>query len=197
MPQIGTGEGNIAFHCEWDNLNRTTTNVHGNTIINSSGGIMLTNMLTIVQVIDTSMVWPCHEERGRVNVQGCDAVKGEWKETKRRPILMWLDNIDRHQKGKTTSLKEVLRTKCFEKRQYWRTLISRSTDRNSGEDPGALPWSVVISEHYSPLLQIMIQCTILRCKRTFDYDTYDSSACILEPTASSWFMDRGLHLCNV
>ena len=56
------------------------------------------------------MVWPCHEERGRVNAQGCDAVKGEWKEIKMRPILRWLDNIDRHQKGKNTSLKEVLRT---------------------------------------------------------------------------------------
>ena len=52
MPQIVTGEDNIGFHCEWDNLNRTTTNVHGNTIVNSSGGIMLTIMLPIVQVID-------------------------------------------------------------------------------------------------------------------------------------------------
>ena len=26
------------------------------------------------------------------------------------------DNIDRHQKGKNTSLREVLRTKCFENR---------------------------------------------------------------------------------
>ena len=52
MLQIVTGEGNIVFHCEWDNLNRTTTNVHGNNIVNSSGGIMLSNMLPIVQVID-------------------------------------------------------------------------------------------------------------------------------------------------
>ena len=52
MPQIVTGEGNIGFHCEWDNLNRTTTSVHDNTIVNSSGGIMLTNKLSIVQVID-------------------------------------------------------------------------------------------------------------------------------------------------
>ena len=47
----------------------------------------------------------------------------------------WLDNIDRHLKEKNTSLKEVLRTKCFENRRDRRTLISRSTDRNSGEDP--------------------------------------------------------------
>ena len=80
------------------------------------------------------MVWPCHEERGRVNAEGCDAVKDEGKETKMRPRLMWLDNIDRHQKGNNKSLKEILRTKCFENRHDWRTLTSRSTDRNSGED---------------------------------------------------------------
>ena len=80
------------------------------------------------------MVWPCHEERGRVNAQGYDAVKGEWKEIKRRPRLRWLDNIDRHQKGKSTSLKEVLRTKCFKNRQDLRTLIYQATDSNSGED---------------------------------------------------------------
>lgn len=40
-PKIVTGEGNIVFHCEWDNLNKTTTNVHGNNIVNSAGGIML------------------------------------------------------------------------------------------------------------------------------------------------------------
>ena len=51
MPQIVIGEGNIVFHWEWDNLNRTTTNVHGNTIVNSACGIILTNMLPIVQVI--------------------------------------------------------------------------------------------------------------------------------------------------
>ena len=51
-----------------------------------------------------------------------------------RPRLRSLDNIDSHLKGKNKSLKEVLETKCSEIRQDWRTLISRSTDRNSGED---------------------------------------------------------------
>ena len=78
------------------------------------------------------MVWPCHEERGRADDHGCDAVKGEGKYTKRRPRR--LENIDRHQKGKKTSLKEIIRTKCFENRQDWRTLNSQSTDRNSVED---------------------------------------------------------------
>ena len=40
-PQIITGEGNLVFHCEWDNLNKITTNVHGNNIVNSAGGIMV------------------------------------------------------------------------------------------------------------------------------------------------------------
>ena len=52
------------------------------------------------------------------------------------------------------------------------------------------------SEHHSPLLQIMTQCTMLRCNSTFYYDTYDYSAGILEPTASSCFLDRKLNLCN-
>ena len=38
-PQIVTREGHIVFHC--DNLNKSTTNVHGNNIVNSAGGIML------------------------------------------------------------------------------------------------------------------------------------------------------------
>ena len=40
-PQIVTGEGNLIFHCEWDNLNKTTTNVYGSNIVNSAGGIMV------------------------------------------------------------------------------------------------------------------------------------------------------------
>ena len=40
-PQIVKGEGNLVFHCEWDNLNKTTTSVHGNNIVNSAGGIMI------------------------------------------------------------------------------------------------------------------------------------------------------------
>ncbi len=36
-----TGKGNVVFHCEWDNLNKTTTNVHGSNIVNSAGGIMV------------------------------------------------------------------------------------------------------------------------------------------------------------
>ena len=64
VPQIVTGEGNIGFHCEWDNLIRTTTNVHGNTIVNRSGGIMLTNMLPIVQAIDKNKLrWFGHVMR--------------------------------------------------------------------------------------------------------------------------------------
>lgn len=40
-PQIVKGESNVVFHSEWDNLNKTTTNVHGTNIVNSAGGIMV------------------------------------------------------------------------------------------------------------------------------------------------------------
>jgi hypothetical protein len=40
-PQIVTYEGNLVFHCEWDNLNKITTNVHGSNVVNSAGGIMI------------------------------------------------------------------------------------------------------------------------------------------------------------
>ena len=62
-------------------------------------------------------------------------LKMKGKRPRGRPRLRWLDNIDSHLKGKNTSLKGVLETKCFDNRQDWRTLISRSTDRSSEEDP--------------------------------------------------------------
>ena len=40
-PQIIKREGNVVFHCEWDNLNKITTNLLGSSIVNSAGGIML------------------------------------------------------------------------------------------------------------------------------------------------------------
>ena len=72
------------------------------------------------------MVWPRHEVRGRVN--------GKVKRPRGRPIQRWLDNIDRNAEGKNTSLREVIGTKCFENREDWRTLISRTTERSCGEE---------------------------------------------------------------
>ena len=40
-PQIVTGDDNDVFHCEWDNLNKITTNVHASNMINHPGGIMI------------------------------------------------------------------------------------------------------------------------------------------------------------
>ena len=40
-PNILVGERNSVFHVEWDNLNKMLTNIHGNSIVNSTGGIMI------------------------------------------------------------------------------------------------------------------------------------------------------------
>ena len=114
----------------------TTTSVHDNTIVNSSGGIMLANKLSTVQVIDKNKLrWfglvMRREEESMLRVVMQLNMKGNIPRGK----TTWLDNIDRHQKGNNTSLKEVLLTKCFENRHDWRTSISRSTDRNSGGEP--------------------------------------------------------------
>ncbi|KAI4827603.1 hypothetical protein KUCAC02_030988 [Chaenocephalus aceratus] len=61
-PAIVIGEGNLVFHCEWDNLNKTTTSVHGSNIVNSAGGIMVqeikpgfeSNKVRMLPVIDKS-----------------------------------------------------------------------------------------------------------------------------------------------
>ncbi len=95
------------------------------------------NMLTIVQVINKNKL----RRFGHVMRSEEDStlrvvmkLKMNGKRQRGRLRLRLLDNIDSH-KGKNTSLKEVLETKCFENRQDWRTLISYSTDRSSGEDP--------------------------------------------------------------
>ena len=92
----------------------------------------------IVQVINKNKLrWFGHvmrrEEESTLRVVMKLKMKG--KRPRGRPRLRWLDNVDSHLKGKKTSLKEVLETKCFENRKYWRKFISYSTDRSSGEDP--------------------------------------------------------------
>ena len=55
-PTIVTGEGNLVFHCEWDNLNKTTTNVIGNNIVNSAGGIMVQEVKPGTQIENVRML---------------------------------------------------------------------------------------------------------------------------------------------
>ena len=40
-PQIILGDGNEVYHMEWDNLNVLTTSIHGSSVVNSTGGIMI------------------------------------------------------------------------------------------------------------------------------------------------------------
>ena len=97
---------------------------------------MLINKISIVQVIEKNKLRWFVLVMGRAEESMLKVVMQLKMKGKRpRGKTTWLDNIDRHQKGNNTSLKEVLRTKCFENRHDWRTLIYRSTDRNSGEDP--------------------------------------------------------------
>lgn len=39
--QIVIGENNQAFHMKWNNLNKVTTKIHGNNVVNHTGGIMM------------------------------------------------------------------------------------------------------------------------------------------------------------
>ena len=78
---------------------------------------MLTNKLPIVQVIDKNKLrWfglvMRREEESMLRV----VMQLKMKGNRSRGNTTWLDNIDRHQKGNNISLKEVLRTKCFENR---------------------------------------------------------------------------------
>ncbi len=71
----------------------------------------------IVQVINKNKLrWFGHvmrrEEESTPKVVMHLNMKG--KRPRGRPRLRWPDNIDSHLKGKNTSLKEVLETKCFE-----------------------------------------------------------------------------------
>ena len=40
-PQIITGDGNLVFHCEWDNLHKITKNIHGSNVVKNAGDIMI------------------------------------------------------------------------------------------------------------------------------------------------------------
>ena len=107
---------------------------------------MLTNKLSIVQVINKNKLrWfglvMRREEESMLKVVMQLKMKGK----RPRGKTTWLDNIDRAQKGKNTSLKEVLRMKCYENRHDW-------GHRFFDQLTVIPPWNVVNSEHHSPLL---------------------------------------------
>ena len=78
-------------------------------------------MLPIVQVINKNKLrWFGYViRRRRLNAEGCNEVKDEGKDTKRKTNT----KLARYMKGRNPSLKEVLETKCFENRKDWRTWV--------------------------------------------------------------------------
>ena len=82
----------------------------------------ITTALLIVQVINTNKL----RRFGHVMRSEEDStlrvvmkIKMNGKRQRGRLRLRLLDNVDSHLKGKNTSLKEVLETKCFENRLDW------------------------------------------------------------------------------
>ena len=48
--------------------------------------ILISDHCSSDQQEETSMVWQCHEERRKFNDEGCNEVKDEGKETKRKTM---------------------------------------------------------------------------------------------------------------
>ena len=60
-PQIITGEDNVVFHMEWDNMNKLTTNIHGNNVVNSTGGIMIQEVKSDVDPSSRARTFPVYD----------------------------------------------------------------------------------------------------------------------------------------
>ena len=96
---------------------------------------MLTNKLSIVQVIDKNKIRRFSLVMRREEVSMLRVVMQlNMKGNIPRGKTTWLSHRSPPER-KVQSLKEVLSTNFFENRHHWRTSIFRSTDRNSGEDP--------------------------------------------------------------
>ena len=61
-PQIITGEDNVVFHMEWDNMNKLTTNIHGNNVVNSTGGIMIQEVKSDVDPSSRARTLPVYDQ---------------------------------------------------------------------------------------------------------------------------------------
>ena len=70
-PQIVTGENNEVFHMEWDNMNKITTNIHGNNIVNSTGGIMVQEVKSGVVPSSTDRTLPVYERSKSRTLKSC------------------------------------------------------------------------------------------------------------------------------
>ena len=71
------------------------------------------------------MVWPCHEERRRVSAEGCNEVKDEGKETKRKTKTKAArQHRQPPERTKNTPPKEDEMFRESKRLEPWRTLIS-------------------------------------------------------------------------
>ena len=57
---------------------------HNRLHVQLSDYLYLATLMLRNQQEQTTMVWPCHEERGKVKAEGCNDVKDEGKETERK-----------------------------------------------------------------------------------------------------------------
>ena len=67
-PQIITGDSNLVFHVEWDNLNRIMTNVHGSNVINSTGGIMIQEVKSGCDSSNQTRKLPSYNRKDRASL---------------------------------------------------------------------------------------------------------------------------------
>ena len=60
-PQTITGVGKEVFHLEWDNMNKITINIHGSSVVTTTGGIMIQEMKPGFYVSNNDRILPIYK----------------------------------------------------------------------------------------------------------------------------------------
>ena len=71
-PRIVQGEDNLVFHSEWDNLNKVTSNIHESNIVNSTGGIMIQEVKSDVDLSTDNRQLPQYERSKTRSQPSCE-----------------------------------------------------------------------------------------------------------------------------